>query len=309
MINDFVEPAACVASDATGPIVSALTVSWNGWTKLDACLTSLYAQKIPSLEVIVVDNGSTDGTPDRVAAHFSDVVLHRFDRNLGHTKALNYGFARARGRFVLVLDPDTVLGDDCIARLVAFLDKTPDAHLVAPRTFNTDGSIQETARNLPGVLSGLFGRQTTLTQWFPGNPISRHFLRREFLAATEPFEVEQIGGACMFFRRELLDEVGTWDEGYFAYWVDTDWCCRVRSRGYSIFCLPTAQMVHHESNARGKRKPVRRIWLFNYGAWRFYTRWRTYGVLDPRSVLAGVALLTRTAVQIAQEALRDAVRR
>ena len=154
----------------------------------------------------------------------------------------------------MLLDSDTELDRDCLGHLVGFLASRPDIDLVAPRTLNTDGTVQESARNLPGPMAALFGRQSTLTRWFPGNPMSRRYLARQHLDAAGPFEVQQVGGACMAFRRSLLAEVGTWDERYRGYWVDTDWCCRLGAAGRRIACLPSARLVHHESNARGKRK-------------------------------------------------------
>lgn len=281
------------ASTAPTPALSVVIVSWNGWAELDHCLASLYKQELPTTEVIVIDNASTDGTPLRIREHYPSVDLRCLTMNVGHTKAVNIGFSLARGTFVLLLDSDTVLIDGCIDRMIAFLVEQSAAYLAAPRTLNTDGTVQETARNLPTPLSGLFGRQSTLTRWFPDNAISRRYLAREHLGSTEPFVVEQVGGACMFFRRELLDKVGFWDERYFGYWVDTDWCYRLKAQGLPVFCVPNAQVIHHESNARGKRKSARRIWIFHYGAWQLYTRWCTRGAWDPRSALVGVALLTR----------------
>lgn len=275
------------------PNLSIVIVSWNEWPKLRQCLTSIHRGMLPAVEVLVIDNASSDGTPDLIRTQFPSVDVHCNRRNLGATKALNFGFARARGEFILKLDADTELMNDCTARLLEFLDRHPDVDLVAPRTFNTDGTIQETARHFPGALSGIFGRQSTLTRWFPNNPISRRYLARQFLAATEPFEVDQVGGAFMLFRRRLLSEVGFLDEGYYHYWDDSDWCCRLRAADKRIFCVPAAEIFHHEGNARGKRKRPKRIWMFHYNAYRFYTRWRTLGYGDPRSVLAGFALLAR----------------
>ena len=107
----------------------------------------------------------------------------------------------------------------------------------------------------------------------------------------------------MFFRRSLLSDVGAWDERYFGYWVDTDWCHSLRAAGRHIFCVPAAHLVHHENNARGKRKTPSRIWMFHYGAYQLYTRWRTLGYWDPRSIVAGLALLTRALLLMAQNSL------
>jgi len=302
----MLQPKAAAGTSLDVPVLSIVIVSWNEWPKLQQCVTSIFSSTLPAVEVLVIDNGSADGTPDLIRSHFPSVQLYCNSRNLGASKALNSGFARARGECVLKLDADTELMPDCIDRLFEFLHQHPDVDVVGPRTFNTDGTVQETARNFPSALSGIFGRQATLTRWFPNNPISRHYLARQFLDATEPFEVAQIGGAFMLFRRRLLTEVGFLDEGYFHYWDDTDWCYRMRAAGKRLFCVPAAQIYHHEGNARGKRKRPKRIWMFHYNAYRFHTRWRTLGYWDPRSVLAGIALLGRAMMLMAYHGIATA---
>jgi GT2 family glycosyltransferase len=291
---------------AAAPKLSIVIVSWNEWAKLRDCLASLFSNPPlgEAFEILVIDNGSSDGTPDLIRTEFPDVKLHRNVINLGASKALNFGFARATGDFILKLDADTEVLDGCFDRLLAFLHRHPDVDMVGPRTFNTDGTIQETAREFPGPLSGLFGRQSTLTRWFPNNPISRRYLARDNLEATEPFQVAQLGGACMLFRRRLLSEVGFLDERYYHYWDDTDWCYRLRAAGKRLYCVPAAQIFHHEGNSRGKPKRPRRIWMFHYNAYRLYTRWQTLGYWDPRSVIAAVALLARASSLMLYHALR-----
>ena len=294
---------AATASRMPSPVLSIVIVSWNDWDKLHNCLVSIYREELPAFEVVIIDNASSDGTPEQLRARFPGVDLHCNRRNVGHSKALNLAFARAHGELILVLDQDVELLRGCVARLLEFLERHPEADLVAPRTFNTDGSVQESARNFPTPLNGIFGRQSILTRWFPNNAISRRYLARENLGASEPFEVEQVGGACMLFRRRLLSDAGPWDDSFFAYWNDTDWCYRVRAAGKRIFCVPSAEIYHHEMSARPKGKRPIRIWRFHYNAYRLYTRWQTLGYWDPRSVLAGLALLARAGLLIAYHSL------
>jgi GT2 family glycosyltransferase len=208
----------------------------------------------------------------------------------------------ARGEYILVLDDDTELAPDCIDRLLDFMTSRPDVAMVAPRTFNSDGSIQESARNFPGVLSGLFGRQSVLTRVFPQNRFSQKYLARDFLHQREPFEVEQIGAACMFFRRKVLAAIGPWDERYVGYWVDTDWCRSARARQLPIYCIPDAHLTHHEGNARSKRRSIHRSWIFHRGVYQYYTKWHCRGAWDPRSILAGFILAARASTQIIVDA-------
>lgn len=102
----------------------------------------------------------------------------------------------------------------------------------------------------------------------------------------------------MIFPRKLLDEIGPWDERYPGYWVDTDWCAHLKHLGKKVYCVPGYMITHHENNAKDKRKSFRRIWLFHYDAYLLYTKWYTWGALDPRSLLALVLLTARSIVEI-----------
>lgn len=282
--------------DILTPALTIIIVTWNSWSDLRKCLDSIYASVARDYDVLVIDNASVDGTRDRLRELFPQVRLCENDTNIGHTRAVNQAFSLVRGEFALLLDVDTELPPDMIDRLMGFMAARPDVSLAAPRTLNTDGSVQESARNFPSVWNGLFGRQSLLTRIFPNNPLTRRYLVRDKLAAAEPFQVEWIGAACMMFRRELLDEVGLWDERYRGYWVDADWCMTLKRSGKRVFCVPDTYIMHHENNARGKKKSANRIRMFHAGAYHFYTKWYTLGVLDPRSLFCGLALSSRALI-------------
>jgi GT2 family glycosyltransferase len=139
------------AGEAAVRCLSIVIVSWNEWPRLRDCLLSIYRNppSVGELEILVVDNGSSDGTPDLVGTEFPDVGLHCNAHNVGATKALNFGFARSCGDLILKLDADTELLDGCLDRLLGFMRRHPDVDMVAPRTFNTDGTIQERHASFP----------------------------------------------------------------------------------------------------------------------------------------------------------------
>ena len=289
---------------STGLSLTVFTITWNGWADTRRCLQSVLDSTLPPHEIVVIDNHSEDGTPAHIARLFPQVKLVCNSENVGHTRAVNQGLAIAAAEYILLLDSDTELAPNAPALLLEYLEQHPEVGIVAPRTYNTDGSIQLSARRFPSAINGLFGRQSLLTRWFPNNRFSRRYLQSDELATTVPYDVEQVSAACMLFRRMLSQTVGPWDERYFAYWVDTDWCYRVRERGWKIACVPRASVVHHEQNRSGKRKSPRRIWMFHYGAYRFYRKTRTKGAFDPRAVAAMVALTVRGLFQLAQNAWR-----
>lgn len=275
------------------PEVSILIISWNGWSDLNKCLASIRASKFTDRHTLVIDNGSSDGTLEGLAEHYPEVAVRANEENLGHTKAVNQGFGLVGGRYILVLDADTEFEPHMIGDLVQFLNTHPEVSMVAPRTYNSDGSVQESARNFPSAMSGLFGRQSLLTRLFPNNRFSRRYLMRDRLNVSEPYRVENIAASTMLLRRELIDEAGLWDEGYPGYWVDTDWCMVLKKLGKQLYCMPTASVVHHEQNRRGRKKNPQRIVMFHKGAYRLYRRHYAIGPLDPRLLIVFTALHLR----------------
>ncbi len=284
--------------------VSVLIISYNCWPLLDACLHSLYASDWPIREIVVVDNASQDGTDEKLRAHHPELLSVINAANVGHTRAVNQGLRMLKGDYMLLLDADTEIAPGCLAQMMSFLDANPAVGMVAPRTYNSDGTIQESARSFPAAVNGLFGRQSLLTALFPRNPFSQRYLARQNLHKTDPFQVEQISAACMLFRRVLLDRAGVWDERYSGYWVDSDWCKRIQKVGDKIYCIPKAALVHHEQNKRTHKKSPQRIIAFHRGAWRFYRTHYTAGLLDPRTLLAGLILSLRCAILLVGNACK-----
>jgi hypothetical protein len=247
-------------------------------------------------EIIVIDNASIDGSVEKLRTHFPEIKVYVNQVNVGHARAVNQGFGFIRGKYTLLLDVDTELAPETISKLMSFMAQKHDVSVAAPRTFNADGSIQESARNFPSFMSGLFGRQSLLSRVFPNNPFSKRYLQRDKLGASEPFQVEQVSAACMIFPRSLIDEAGPWDERYFGYWVDTDWCMQLNKMGKKIFCVPQARVIHYEKNRSGRKKKPSRIWSFHWGAFRLYRKHYTFGLFDPRSIMALIALSIRAGI-------------
>jgi len=245
---------------------------------------------------VVVDNASTDNTRTVVAA-FPRVILESNAGNYGHCRAINQGIRRASRDYVMVLDADTVLRGRVGETIVKFLESRPDVAVVAPRMENSDRTLQPTARSFPRPINGLFGRQSVLTRWLPGNRISRRYLGDIEDARREPYPVEFVSSACMVFPSRLSDSIGFWDEGFRGYWVDADWCKRALSRG-AVYCVPQVTVVHHEQNRRGIRKGMARIVLFHRGVNRFYRKHYTFGYFDPRALCAAALLSVRAATLI-----------
>lgn len=295
---------ACVTSASVDISVVIVSYRATDWTL--RCVESVLAPSgVCSREVIVVDNASGDGCADALASHFPEARIVINDVNVGYSKAGNQGRRLARGRYVMTLDNDAIVLPGALDALAAYLDQHPDVAMVSPRLLNPDMSDQGTGRTFPSAIHGLFGRNTLLTRLFPGNRISRAYLISAHNQGSEPFDVDWLSSACVLTRYDVAQSIEM-DEAFFVYWVDADWCRRIKEAGWRITCVPTAHAVHDEHRGRGhtgRRKP-RSIIDFHRGAYRFYRKHHIKSASDPRNAIAIAALSLRTAIMLIQNAFR-----
>lgn len=235
--------------------ISVVIVSWNAKDHLLRCLDSLKAHaRDVVLETIVVDNDSADGSPEAVERAHPDVTVIRAGRNLGFGRANNLAFARARGRYVAMINSDVTLHPDCLQRLAAYLDGHPEASLVAPRILGRDGRLQRTCKRLPGIWN-TFCRFVALDRVMPDSPLFSGFE----LPADQHHEtqaVPAIGGCFWLLRRAAIEQVGAFDERFFFYAEDIDWCKRFGEAGWQVVYHPAASATHYGGGST-ERAPVR----------------------------------------------------
>jgi len=240
--------------------LSIIIVSWNVQALLERCLSSLIeCHKVSTLrcEVIVVDNGSADGSPGMVRERFPDVELVAKDTNLGFTRGNNLGAARSTGRHLLLLNPDTEVIADSLSRMVTYLDHSPDVGALGPKVLFPDGRVQPTRRRFP-TLATAFLESTVLQQWFPRNRVLSRYYVSDRSSESEQ-DVDWVIGACLCIRRQAWDQVGPLDEGFFMYSEELDWCRRCRAAGWRVVYLPSASIVHHEGQSSRQVVPARHI--------------------------------------------------
>jgi hypothetical protein len=224
--------------------VSIIVVAWNVRKLLQDCLESVYAQtKDTRFEVIYVDNASQDGSVEMVKDRFPDVRIIENQENKGFIKANNQGIEIARGRYVLLLNSDTVVLDNAIAKTVQFADAHPEAAVVGCRVLNPDRTLQRNCFMYPSLLNA-FLAATYLYKIFPRS----RFFGRERMTWWDfdgVREVETVCGCYSLVRREAIDRVGVMDETYFVYGDDPDWCFRFRKHGWRIMFTPEPQIIHY----------------------------------------------------------------
>ncbi len=220
------------------PDVSVIIVSYNTRDLLLQCLTAvLGAAGSLTVEIVVVDNASEDGSADAVAQRFPGVRLIRNPDNRGFAAACNQGLAEAKGWGLLLLNPDTRVAPNALAEMAAFLKGHPRVGAVGAQLIHEDGRLQNSVANFPTLTTELVNK-SLLRRLFPGRYPGKEG------AHSGPVEVESVIGACMMVRREALHAVGPLDEGYFFFLEETDWCYRMRAGGWKIFSLPHVRVVH-----------------------------------------------------------------
>jgi hypothetical protein len=224
--------------------VSIIVVAWNVRELVRECLESTWREtRDVSFEVIYVDNASVDGTVQMVRREFPRTRIIENDENLGFIKANNQAIAVARGRYVLLLNSDTVVLDGAIQKTVAFADQNPDAAVVGCRVLNRDRSLQRACFMYPSLLNLLLAA-TYLYKIFPRS----RFFGRERMSWWDfdsVRDVEAVCGCYSLVRMQAIEEVGVMDETYFVYGDDPDWCYRFHERGWRVVFTPSASIVHY----------------------------------------------------------------
>lgn len=217
-----------------------MIVSYNVRDLLRACLKSI---RNPDIEILVVDNASDDGSAEMVRDAFPKVQLIANETNAGFAAANNQGIRASSGRHVLLLNPDTEVLDDALARLVGFLDRHPDYAAAGAGLVYPDGSFQHSAFRFPGAMQCFFDFFPTSNRLMNSRLNGRY--PRAWYERGQPFDIDHPLGACLVVRREAIDEVGLLDGGFFMYCEEIDWCWRMRKVGWKIACVPAARVVHH----------------------------------------------------------------
>ncbi|MDT8301034.1 MAG: glycosyltransferase family 2 protein [Sedimentisphaerales bacterium] len=223
--------------------VSIIVVSWNTRDILRNCLKSIYEQGGEvAFEVIVLDNASTDGSAEMVKQSFSQVILIENSENRGFAAANNQGIAKARGRYVLLLNSDTIILDKAVEKTISFADTHPEAAVVGCRVLNQDRTLQPTCFMFPSILNMLLS-STYLYKLFPKNK----FFGRERMTwwnRNDIREVDVVTGCFMLVRREAIEQVGLMDERFFMYAEETDWCYHFKKAGWKIIFTPAGEIIH-----------------------------------------------------------------
>ena len=240
---------------AMQPLVSVIIVSWNACDYLVQCLKSLTPDVcVYPMEIIVVDNASSDGSAEAVASRFPNVRLIRNSANLGFAKANNIGIAHSRGRYLALINSDVKLLPHCLTRLVDYCEQHPEVGMVGPRIFGGDGKLQRSCRGFP-TLWNMFCRALALDRIFPRYKLFTSYTLWHWLQ-NDLRTVDILAGSFWLVRRQAVEQVGLLDESFFMYGEDMDWCKRFWDRGWKLVFVPSAEAFHY-GGASSANAPLR----------------------------------------------------
>ncbi|MDQ3930328.1 MAG: glycosyltransferase family 2 protein, partial [Chloroflexota bacterium] len=274
-----------------GPDLSIVILSWNVRELLAACLRSLpeaAGEWWERAEVLVVDNASTDGSAEMVRSDFPDVRLIALPRNFGFSGGNNVGIRAAQGRYVLLLNPDTVALPGSIAALAGYMEAHEASGIVGPRLLNPDGTLQPSRRRFPIPLTALV-ESTPLQRWLGKLPQVRRFYMLD-RPEGETQQVDWVSGAVLMCRRQALEQAGLFDPRYFMFSEEVDLCKRVKDAGWQVVYVPQAEIVHYGGQSTDQAIAARHI-DFNTSKARYFRlhEGRTVGKLVRLYLLATYA--------------------
>ncbi|MBN1295529.1 glycosyltransferase family 2 protein [bacterium] len=252
-------------------MLSIIIVSYKVPDLLIQCIDALKKTDDGHIhEIIVVDNDSGDDSAARVRTTHPDVQWIQNDSNLGFAAAVNIGLTASHGDAILLLNPDTIMTGSALSSIARFWRNNPETGIIGGKIINADHSFQKQCRRrFPNPVSACF-RLFGLTRLFPHHPLSVSYEMGNENIDTA-CEVDAVSGACMSFPRQLISEIGMFDEGYFLMGEDLDFCFRAKLAGYTIRYIPDAEVIHHHGASR-KRRPIRSLYYGHIAMARFYRK-------------------------------------
>lgn len=255
--------------------LTIIIVSYNVRELLRKCLESVSgAGQGIDFEIYVVDNDSDDNSSSMVAGEFPHIKLISNKTNIGFSAASNQAIRMARGRYILLLNPDTLIGKDALTRCIEFMDSHDDAGALGVKMVNGEGKfLPESKRALPSSLSA-FSKSFGLSYLFPKSKVLNRYYMTQ-IGTDETSKSEILSGAFMFIRKETLDKTGFLDEDYFMYGEDIDLSYRILEAGYNNYYFPEVKITHFKGCSTPKHK-YDDIFYF-YKAMRIYIRKRSAG--------------------------------
>ncbi|MCB9389132.1 MAG: glycosyltransferase family 2 protein [Acidimicrobiia bacterium] len=289
-LRDDVDPIDNGRSDRSG--WALVIVTYQPGAELADCLASLRAVAPAPSEVIVVDNGSTNGQVEAICARFPEVTLISTGINAGYAAAANRGIARTQAPIVAVANPDVTF-DTPVDDIVQRFEREPSLGAVGPRILEPDGTRYPSARRIPDVFDAAGHALAGL--WWSNNPWTRRY-RQADMDPERPAYAEWISGSCLWLRRCAVDQIGGWDERFFMYMEDVDLGWRLGRAGWKVAYEPAVTVTHIGGTAT-RSAPTAMLIAHHVSAFRFTAK-RYTGLKRLLLIPAGLLLSVRAVAKI-----------
>ncbi|WP_426451099.1 glycosyltransferase family 2 protein [Paenibacillus sp. S-38] len=270
--------------------LSIIILNYNTRELTLQCLESVYRSQGCSFEVIVVDNASKDDSVATIEREYPSVTLVANSANVGYSKGNNQGMRLAKGRYILLLNSDTVIQPDTLKVMVDLMDKNPQFGAAGCKIVLPDGSLDKACKRGFPTPSASFYYAFGISKLFPKSAKFNQY-QLSHLDPDDEYPVDCLVGAFMMVRREAIEQVGMLDEEFFMYGEDIDWCYRIKQAGWGIYYFPRTQIVHYKG-ASSRRKPFKIIYEFHRAMFLFHKKHfqRKYSFLINGLVYAGISI-------------------
>lgn len=282
--------------------ISIVIVNWRVRPLVEKCLQSIKAQaENIKIEIIIVDNDSHDGLAEMLMLDWPEIKYIGLIKNYGFAKANNLGLEQADGKYICLLNPDTELRPGFLAGVLEYFIKHPEVDIVGPRLLNSDGSLQCSVRRLPTFVSqiltllklqNIINPQSKLEDFFPkyllwlgktlrslagNNKSLPYYLASDFDYSQEQV-IEQLMGAAIVCRAEVFAKIGKFDEKFYIWFEEVDFCQRAKTAGLLIKYVPSLQVVHHGGQSFAQAANLKKQWIFDcslvYYFWKQASKWQ-----------------------------------
>jgi len=234
---------------------------------------------------MVIDNNSEDQSTMMLKEEFAQVKLLENKRNLGFSAACNQGIRKSRGRYILLLNPDTEFTSGGISEMIKFMEVHPQVGICGSKMIDPQGRVHFSCRLFPSYLTVISSGQSILNRFFPHNPLSRRYLLKD-QNQSHTKGVDWVSGSCLLTKREVFEKIGLLDEIFFMYVEDVDFCYRAKKAGFSVHYFPEVVIIHHIGKSTQKRKLLMQT-EHHRSMYHFYRKHH-----HPNIILKGIVFLT-----------------
>ena len=285
--------------------VSVCIVTLNASKYLHHCLTLLEQSQDAEIEqIIVVDNRSNDNTVKMIHENHSSVKLIQNNRNEGYTIPMNRAMKEADGEYLLILNPDAFVKPKAVAALANFLDLHPEVGIAGPKVLNVDGTFQKSCRRGVARPWNVISYFTGLAARFPDNSKYTGY-HLSHLDENILNEVDGVSGSCMMIRRNLIDKIDCFDERFFAYQEDSDYCFRAKAAGWKIYYVPEAEVIHDAGRGGSAAYKYRSLFEWHRSYYLLYKKHFSADYFPLVNGLFYSAMLGKLLMKVIREAVRN----